>query len=190
MLKRSLEMRHGITRLAVLAGLTLCGAASADDNRHRNEGLQFKAALVGAQEVTPPAAPTTPSPGVETNTAGSVRIQFSKDLSEFRFVLFVQQGLLVTQAHLHCGRPGQNGPIFVFLAPLNTGGADVDGVLASGTRTNADLLAGAANCEAAIGRPIRNIASIALAARDGLIYANVHTVANPAGEVRGQLLED
>jgi hypothetical protein len=45
------------------------------------------------------------------------------------------------------------------------------------------------DCPALRGRPINNIASLAFAMRDGLIYANVHTVANTGGEVRGQLLE-
>ncbi len=185
-------MKYGMVCLAAITGLTLSGAAITDDrhnDRHDN-GLKFEAQLRGGQEVVPPQSPTTPSPGVETQMAGSVRVRFSEDLTQFRFVLLVQNGLQITQAHLHCGRPGQNGPIIVFLAPLNTGGADVDGVLGSGTRTNADLIAGAAACETAIGRPVRNIASLAFAARDGLIYANVHTLTNPAGEVRGQLLED
>jgi hypothetical protein len=37
---------------------------------------------------------------------------------------------------------------------------------------------------------IVNIADLADAMRDSNIYVNVHTVANPPGEVRGQLLED
>jgi hypothetical protein len=45
------------------------------------------------------------------------------------------------------------------------------------------------DCPTPIGMPINNIASLAFAMRDGLIYANVHTVANSGGEARGQLLE-
>jgi hypothetical protein len=45
------------------------------------------------------------------------------------------------------------------------------------------------DCVPVIERPVNNIASLALAARDGLIYANVHTVAHSGSEVRGQLLE-
>ncbi len=41
-----------------------------------------------------------------------------------------------------------------------------------------------------IGRPVNNIAALALAMRDGLIYINVHTAAFGGGEIRGQLLED
>src|SRR5690606_16760941 len=83
---------------------------------------------------------------------------------------------------------GQNGPVVVFLSPLNAEGQDVNGLLAEGTRTNEHIEADAEACEALIGRPVRNIASLTGAAFDGLIYANVHTLANPAGEVRGQLI--
>src|SRR5688572_9194443 len=125
-------MKIGMACLAAVAGLTLSGAAITDDRRHDHDAeLKFQASLVGEQEVTPPAAPTTPTPGVVTETSASVRVKFSKDLSSFSYLLVVRNGLLVTQAHLHCGRPGQNGPVVVFLAPL-TGGADVNGVLGSG----------------------------------------------------------
>jgi hypothetical protein len=144
--------------------------------------------LSGAQEVTPPDAPTTPSPGVTTEATGDVQVRVAEDLSSFAFTLNVSNGTGVTQAHLHCGRPGQNGPVVVFLSPLNEQGQDVNGLLAEGTRTNANIEAGAEACEALIGRPVRNVASLTAAAFDGLIYANVHTLANPAGEVRGQLI--
>lgn len=180
------------TYLAGAAALLLASSTiAAQENAGRDdEGFGFQAFLSGAQEVVPPNDPTTPSPGVSTETRAAVQVTFRRDLSAFDFVLNVQRGVDVTQAHLHCGLPGQNGPVVVFLAPLNEQGADVNGLLARGTRTNADIVAGAAQCEELIGRPVRNIASLAAAAFVGLIYANVHTVANPAGEVRGQLIPD
>jgi len=126
--------------------------------------------------------------GVESTTSGNIAVTFSRDLSSLEFRLAVNNGVGVTAAHFHCGRAGQNGPVVVFLFASDSG-IDVGGVLADGTLTNADFVATAADCDAAIGRPVNNIASLAFAARDGLIYANVHTVAFPAGEIRGQLLE-
>jgi len=41
-----------------------------------------------------------------------------------------------------------------------------------------------------IGMDITSIADLAQAVRAGKIYANVHTVAHPSGEIRGQLTED
>lgn len=161
-------------------------SANAQDEEVVTFGLNAR--LSGAQEATPPDAPTTPSPGVTTQTTGDVQVRVAEDLSSFAFVLNVNNGAGVTQAHLHCGRPGENGPVIVFLSPLNEGGQDVNGLLAEGTRTNANIEAGAEACEALIGRPVRNIASLTAAAFEGLIYANVHSLANPAGEVRGQLI--
>jgi len=150
--------------------------------------FDLNAQLSGAQEVTPPDAPTTPSPGVTTQTTGDVQVKVAQDLSSLAFVLNVNNGTGVTQAHLHCARPGENGPVVVFLSPLNAEGQDVNGQLAQGTITNQQFEAGAEACEGLIGRPVRNVASLTAAAFDGLIYANVHTLANPAGEVRGQLI--
>jgi hypothetical protein len=110
------------------------------------------------------------------------------DLSLATFRITVQNGIAVTASHLHCGRPGENGPIIVFLSPPSQEGQDVNGVLSEGTIRNENIEQGATQCEELIGRPVRNVASLAAAATLGLIYANVHTVANPAGEIRGQLI--
>ena len=104
----------------------------------------------------------------------------------------------VIMAHIHCGRPGQNGPIRMWLAPvigptgapLPSGGGPHDGVLAEGTFNPTGIICPAAN----VGT---NMALID-AMRDGLTYVNVHTndgVAPtntgpgdfPGGEIRGQL---
>ena len=179
-------MNTHVKRLALACSLALPFATSAAGEDNYTFDLQAR--LSGEQEVTPPAAPSVPSLGVITDARARVQIEVEKDLSSFRFRLIVRNGNDVTQAHLHCGRPGQNGPVVVFLSALNAEGQDVNGVLAHGTRRNEHIEPGAAACEELIGRPINNIASLAAAAFDGLIYANVHTIQNPAGEVRGQLI--
>lgn len=150
--------------------------------------FNFGATLSGAQEPVPPEAPSTPSPGVTTQAAGTLEVAVQPDLSSLTFRITVQNGTAVTASHLHCGRPGENGPIVVFLSQPNPQGQDVNGVLAEGTIRSEAIDPGATQCQDAIGRPVRNIASLAAAAAVGLIYANVHTVANPAGEIRGQLI--
>jgi hypothetical protein len=138
----------------------------------------FGAKLSGAEEVPP----------VGTSTVASVKLALDDALSQATFRLVVNNGVNVTMAHLHCHSPGQNGPIAVFLfGPV--AGMNVNGELASGTLTNASIAGSASGCAAAIGMPVDSIASLVAAARNGLIYANVHTVTNGGGEVRGQLIE-
>ena len=157
--------------------LTISGIAGAQS---------FTGRLSGAQEV-PPSPPLIPG-GVQTTASGSVAVTFSPPLSSLNFKLDVNNATGVIAAHFHCGRPGQNGPIVVPLFE-SPSGVNVNGVLAARTLTNANIAATASECDAVIGRPVNNIASLAFAARDGLIYANVHTVTNPEGEFRAQLVE-
>jgi hypothetical protein len=130
---------------------------------------------------------------VDTLTTGDITVVFDEGLTQAEFTLNVADAVGVTQAHFHCGRPGQNGPIVVFLFPVGATVAgpptDVDGLLAGGTLTNisTDPSFLATDCVPLIGRPVNNIASLFSAMRDGLIYANVHTAAFPAGEIRSQL---
>lgn len=173
---------------SALAGLIVAAPALAQDTPD-TETFPFEAYLSGAQEPTPPDAPTTPSPGVVTTGAGEFEMEVAQDLSSIEFTLTATiTG--ATQAHLHCGRAGENGPIVVPLMPPSEQGIDATDAapLGEGTITNETLVATAESCEEVIGRPVRNVASLAAAALEGLIYANVHTVTNPAGEIRGQLI--
>jgi hypothetical protein len=156
--------------LVLLAALV---APTATDGA--NFGIGFTATLSGAQEV----------PTVDTSTRGNLVLFADRAFTRASFSLRVFDGQEVTAAHLHCGRAGQNGPVAFFLYGGPT--RDVNGLLAMGTLDNEDYTGN--DCTAAIGRPVNNIASLVLAARDGLIYVNVHTEDNPPGETRGQLWE-
>ena len=147
---------------------------------HGPSGPEFKTVLEGAQEVPP----------VDTATSGKFEIKFNEDLTAAKFELKVFNGLAITQAHLHCAPMGVNGPVVVFLSGNVPGGFDVDGDLAEFTMRDANIQAVGADCVPHIGVAITNLAELAAAASEGLIYANAHSVAHPGGEVRGQLVLD
>ena len=158
---------------AVVAFFVSSGVAYGD-------GLQFEAELDGTQEM----------PSVVTDTTGEIEVEFNEASTEAEFDLEVEDGTAVTQAHFHCAPAGANGPVVAFLFGFVPGGFDVDGDLAEFTLTDANITAVGADCVPSIGMAIFDIADLADAMLDGNIYVNVHTVANPPGEVRGQLRED
>lgn len=149
--------------VVAVASLCLVGVADATE--------QFKAKLTGDQEAPIP---------VVTDTTGSFTINFNKGLTSAEFVLAVADGERVTQAHLHCGPVGVAGPIVVFLAGLITTGIEVDGKWVHNvTITDANIINPACGT---------TLAALVDSIRAGNVYANVHTLAHPAGEVRGQLV--
>lgn len=129
--------------------------------------------------------------GVATSTTATLVTQFAPGFAYLDYTLNVFQGVKVTQSHLHCGVAGVEGPIVAFLFGPNMAGVNVKrGRLASGRLQNANIInttdfAKIPGC----GVTITNIVSLYNAIKQGLIYVNVHTVAHPAGEVRGQLFE-
>ena len=154
------------TTLILVAFLVASTAAYAD--------LNFESCLTGDQEV----------PGVISATTGDIEVEFDCGLTQAEFRLNVFGGVGVTQAHFHCGKAGINGPVVAFLYGFGPV-VDVDGLLSEGVLTNADFTG--ADCVPVVGSPVNNIASLHAAMLNGLIYANVHTEANPPGEVRGQI---
>jgi hypothetical protein len=149
-------------RRSALAG-SLClllalGLAGCDDEA---DAEKFSATLSSANEV-----PSNPSTATGSAT-------FEIEGTNVRFDLNVSGVTAVTMAHIHSGAAGANGPIRVNLFTGPTTGA-LTGTLASGTFTAAD---------------VQTITFDALLAelRAGTAYVNVHTTAQPAGEIRGQV---
>jgi hypothetical protein len=138
--------------------------------------LRFTASLKGANE--------RPTP-VHTNAAGVVKFTLSADETEMTYRLIVANIDGVTQAHIHCGTPDVAGPIVVFLYGFNPVGVTVNGILAQGTITAADVIPRPDS--AACPGGVATLADVIAKMRSGGAYANVHTLEWPAGEIRGPI---
>ncbi len=164
----------------------------------------------GEEEDTPAIIPaelrsTEPSvPRNQRTSRGHGVIEFTNDLSRAYVYLAIENvdPASVNLLHLHCGRPGQLGPILVDFALIG----DINAFLADGVMrvevTNEDIVATANHGEGALalftaGCPIvpeiptdrvRTVAGMALIARQGELYFNLHTRAQTYfGDIRGQL---
>jgi hypothetical protein len=153
-----------------------------NDNSHGHGGAismnhkrTFTANLTGSQEV----------PEVTTDGSGQAIFKLSKDGTSISYKLIVNNLEGVTQAHIHCGEAGANGPVVVFLFGFVTGGVASNGVLAEGTITAASIIA-RPDSEACMGG-VANLEELISKMRNGGAYVNVHTVVNPPGEIRGQI---
>jgi hypothetical protein len=89
----------------------------------------------------------------------------------------------ITQSHIHIGDFGVNGPIVVFLYGFNAAGTESAGILSEGDFTAANLIA-----RPAIGFGA-TMPELVAKLRSGGAYVNVHTIAHPGGEIRGQIEE-
>jgi hypothetical protein len=163
----------------------------------------------GEEEDTPgfiPAAFLSTEPSVprdQRTSRGHAVIEFTNDLSRAYVHLAVENvdPEKVNLLHLHCGRPGQLGPIIIDFALAG----DINDWLADGQFsveiTNADIVAVAEHGEGLIGAftagcpivptipndKVKTIAGMELIARQGELYFNLHTFAQTYfGDIRGQ----
>jgi hypothetical protein len=148
--------------LAVSLCLVLALGFAGCDNDEDTE--KFIAALTGASEVPP------------TGSTGTGSATFELDGTTVTFDLQVNGITGVTAAHIHSGAAGVNGPIRVnlFLGP--TTGAQ-NGRLVQGSFTASDV-------------QVLSFDAILAEMRAGTAYVNVHSVAFPTGEIRGQVQLD
>jgi len=123
----------------------------------------FTAKLSGSEEV----------PAVSTSATGTATVNIITDseVNEINYEVSYS-GLSgdVAAAHIHLGAVGENGGIIL---PLKPGPSPF-----SGTLKESDVQATG---------DVANFADAIKAIRDGRTYVNLHTAANPGGEIRGQL---
>ncbi|MBK8905747.1 MAG: CHRD domain-containing protein [Anaerolineaceae bacterium] len=139
----------------------------------------FRARLSGRQEVPP----------VATQAEGQAHFRLSPDGETLHYRLLVRNIVDVLQAHIHCGPAGANGPVVAFLypdaPPAQLIPGPFSGVLAEGTRTDANIVPQPDSPVCPGG--VADLDDLLTQMRSGNTYVNVHTVANPAGEIRGQI---
>jgi hypothetical protein len=158
-------------RLTLIVLFTLfatVGTAAAGDNRN------FVAHLNGEGEV-----PATTSLG-----QGQAIFHLSQDGTQLEFKLIAANIVDVAQAHIHCGTPGVNGPVVVFLYGFGPV-VSPDGVLSEGTITAANVIPRPSS--AACPGGVANFNDLIEKLRNGGAYVNAHTIIHPGGEIRGEI---
>lgn len=168
-MRRTKVIRTLGVALGLVTVLAVATAVAAAPAQPRN----FVAPLNGGNEVPP----------VATQARGVAIFHLSADGTALEYKLNVSNINDVLQAHIHArAAAGANAPVVTFLYPDGPPPVLIPGrhtgTLATGVITAADLIGPMAGM---------TMADLLDAIMDGEAYVNVHTVANPGGEVRGQL---
>lgn len=129
---------------------------------------QWKATVTGASEV----------PATSSTATGEFTATLDETNKTFSWVLNVPNITNATMAHLHQGAAGTNGPVVLplFTPPLSQ---------TSANSINTSSVSREFNLS---GPLMNNWDAFVTAVKAGNIYVNVHTTANPGGEIRGQVV--
>ena len=147
-----------IAAVAVAAVATSCGS---DSTAPTNK--TFVATMLPSNEIPPK---TTTGTGVATFVDKGSEIDWTMELTNMTGVF---------ASHIHLGDAATVGPvIFNLFIPNGTNTATLNGVVGSGTITNANNIA-------------ISLDSLRVLFNNGHAYVNVHTTANSGGEIRAQV---
>ncbi|MEM7116965.1 MAG: CHRD domain-containing protein [Chloroflexota bacterium] len=164
----------------------------------------------GEEEDTPELVPdifksTAPSvPRNERTSRGHGVLSFTRDLSKAYVHIAIENVNPedIVMFHIHCGRPGQLGPIIVNFAlagdlqqywadnvlTLELTNEDIEAVVAHASGVVGNLTDG---CPIMLALPtdkVKTIAGMETIAREGELYFNLHTAGQTFfGDIRGQL---
>ena len=149
------------------------GHEQSDENNAVHQ-VTFRIDLTGGQQ----------NPGVATDAFGMATVRLIHNGTAISFRVIACDIINVTASHIHVGAAGTNGPVIIpFVHGVLFSSPHGCKTLAEGTRTAADL-----NTNASPSITSWNDFVKALLA--GNTYINVHTTANPGGEIRGQLVHE
>ena len=157
-------MKQLFTRTAFVCGL-LAIAASA----HAQQQVTVRAMLGGNQE----------NPPVSAGAHGDATVTVNRATQQIDYEVNIYNlPTGIVGAHIHVGTAGVNGPIIINFPVVAVG------------QSGAFQLKGSARASELMVRAeqgIRSFDEAAFAIASGAAYVNVHTQANPGGEIRGQL---
>ena len=152
-----------IGTVALALGLAACGSS--------NPATHFRATMNAANE---PGGVTSNGTGTADYTVDGGTVSYT--------VTFSGLNANANNAHIHVGPAGVNGGVtvpFTSQVPHATSGAF------SGTFTAANVQA-ASTPDGGIGVDAGDYNGLLQLMRAGETYTNIHTTANPGGEIRGQ----
>jgi hypothetical protein len=136
--------------------------------------VTFRIDLTGSQQV----------PAVTTDAFGMATVRLIDNGTAIAFRVIVCDIVNVTASHIHVGAAGTNGPVIIpFIHGVLFSSPHGCKILAEGTRTAADLNTKASPSITSWNDFVKNLLA-------GNTYVNVHTTANPGGEIRGQLVHE
>lgn len=113
-------------------------------------------------------------PPVTTNATGTGAFTLNRSETRLSYALNARNLEDITAVHIHCGSVDTNGPVGVTL-------------LSGEPITRRLLLGNITTPDADNSCGWTDLDSVVTAIRSGDAYVNVHTVAHPSGEIRGQL---
>lgn len=169
MKRKELGRRTFLKAVGAGAFVASSGVASA-----KPPATRFKTHPTGDEEVPVP---------VDTNAQGQANFKLSKSGDELRYKLNAANIDDIIGAHLHQAPAGSNGDVVVSLFGDPIFVPDDDAVTPNGTFVEGTLIA--ADLIGPLGG--MTMSDLVEAMRAGNIYVNVHTIANRAGEIRGQV---
>jgi hypothetical protein len=191
-------------RIKVVAALAAAAVAGACSNPSRPPTAPESISVPVQFETEAHASPNAPHnhrthmtgdeevPPNDSKGQGQTIFQVSRDGQSVSFRLIASNIENITQAHIHCGPAGVNGPVIVWLYPAPPAPAAPalipgrhDGVLSTGTFTNAHVIPRPSS--AACPGGVANLADVLAKIRAREAYVNVHTSQFPPGEIRGQI---
>jgi hypothetical protein len=158
-------MKRVLKVVAMACGLVAVSVTGAQAQSR----LTVRAMLGGGNEV----------PGVSAGAHGEAVVTVDRSTGTIDYEVNIY-GLPtgIVASHIHAGTAGVNGPVVINFPVAAVG------------QSGSFVLKGSARASEVVQRPesgIRSFDDIAYAIASGAAYVNVHTQANPGGEIRGQL---
>ena len=172
-MSNSLHSRRRVLQVTGVAvgSSVLIGTASADDHEIPES---YSVELTGGAETHE----------VETNASGVATFEADFEACEIHYTIDVEWLCDATQAHIHYGSEGEDGPVVAQLYPEDGSESKLiegrfDGTLAEGTLTTDDFEGKFAD---------KGFEAIAQKLAEEGAYVNIHTESYPEGELRGQVV--